>query len=208
MGSGKGGHTDKQLEASQSGLMDQLKSLSQQQQGESSQLFNLAFPGMQQSENFYSTLASGDPGKIAALLAPASQQITQAATGAKQNIIANAPAGGEKNLALEQVDVNRGAQIGSLASQGYLSSFNALASLGQSGVGLGQGAAGTAISSAGEANQIGSNLIQEHMQQKGSTLGMFGTLGQDAASGIGGGLAASAGGASGKGAAAAGLLAF
>lgn len=207
-GNGKGGQTNQQAEDSQSQLADQLKSLMGQQQGESSQLFNLAFPGMQQATDFYSSLASGDPGKIAQVIAPATQQITQATAGAKQNIMNNAPAGGEKNLALEQTDVNQGAQVGALASQGYTGSFNALASMGQGGVGLGQGAASTAISAGSQAGSAYSNLIQEHMQQKGSTLGMFGTLGQDAASGIGGGIGASAGGASSKGAAAAGLLAF
>lgn len=207
-GGGKGGPNNQQLENSQAGLAQQLTTLLGQQGGESQQLFNLAFPGMQTSENFYQTLASGDPGKIAMLLAPAAQQINQASAGAKQNIIANSPAGGEKNLALSQVDVNQGAQVGQLASQGYLSAFQGLASLGTSGVGLGQGAANTAISAGNSANSAYSGLIQEHMQQKGATLGTFGALGGDVASGLGGGLGASAGGAGAKGSAAAGLLAF
>lgn len=182
MGGGKGGGSNKQLENSQAGLADQLKSLLSQQQGESSQLFGLAFPGLETSQNFYEGLASGDPGKIAALIAPAAQQVTQAATGAKQNIIANAPAGGEKNLALEQVDVDRGAQVGSLASQGYTSAFSALAQLGGQGVGLGQGAASTAISAGSAAGSQYSNLINEHLQQKGATLGAVGQGASDAAS--------------------------
>lgn len=207
-GGGKGGPNNQQLENSQAGLANQLTSLLQQQGGESQQLFNLAFPGMQQATDFYQSLASGDPGKIAQVIAPAAQQITQATAGAKQNIIQNAPAGGEKNLAIEQTSVNQGAQIGSLASQGYTGSFNALAQLGGQGVGLGQGAANTAISAGNSANSAYSGLIQEHMQQKGATLGTFGALGGDVASGLGGGLGASAGGAGAKGSAAAGLLAF
>ena len=208
MGGGKGGGSNKQLETSQAGLADQLTQLLKQQGGESQQLFNLAFPGMKTSTDFYTTLASGSPDLIAKLTAPAAQQISQASAGAKENILATTPSGGERNLALQEVDVNQGAQLGALASQGYTGSFNALASMGASGVGLGQGAANTAIGAGQAANSTYSNLISEHMQQKGSTLGTFGALGGDIAGGFGGGLAASAGGSGAKGATAAGLLAF
>lgn len=207
-GNSKGGPSNQQLETSQAGLATQLTSLMGQQQGESSQLFNLAFPGMQQSEQFSQALASGSPNLIAAITSPAAQQISQQAAGAKQNILNTSPSGGERNLALENVDVAQGAQLGQVATQGWANAFNSLAQMGQSGVGLGQGAAGAAIGAGGEANSINSNLIQEHMQQKGQTLGMYGSIGQQMASGFGGGLGASAGGASGKGSAAAGLMAF
>lgn len=209
MGSGqKGGPSNSALESSQAGLSTQLTSLLGQEQGQSQQLFNLAFPGEQQASNFYSSLASGSPNAIAAVTAPAAQQIQQATAGAKQNILNNAPAGGERNLAIEQADVNQGAQLGSLASQGYTSSFNALAGLGQSGVGQSQGAASEAIAAGSQANSIDSGLINEHMQQKGATLGLYGSLGQTVSQGIGADLGASAGGSSGKGALAAGLGAF
>lgn len=208
MGGGKGGATNAQSEQAQSQLASTLSGVLKQQSGESSQLFNLAFPGMVQSEDFSQALASGSPDLIAKVIAPAAQQVQAATAGAKQNILSTTPAGGERNLALQEADVSQGAQIGSLASQGYLGSFNNLASLGQSGIGLGQNAASVGISAANSANSAYSNLIQEHMQQKGATLGAFGTLGQSVASGIGGGLGASAGGASTKGALAAGLGAF
>lgn len=207
-GDSKGGGSNQQLENSQAGLSNSLSSLLGQEQGQSQQLFNLAFPGEQAASNFYSALASGSPNLLASVTAPAAQQIQTATAGAKQNILSTAPMGGERNLAIEQADVNQGAQVGSLASQGYTSSFNALGQLGQSGIGQSQGAASTAISAGSAANNVDSGLIQEHMQQKGATLGMFGTLGQDASSGISAGLGASAGGSSGKGALAAGLGAF
>ena len=181
-GSSKGGVTNQQAENAQSGLATQLTSLLGQQQGESNQLFNLAFPAMQQSTSFYESLASGDPTKIAQVIAPATQQISQASAGAKQNILNTAPAGGEKNLALEQVDVNQGAQVGSLASQGYTSAFSALGQLGASGVGQSQNAASTAISAGSQANNAYSGLINEHMQQKGATMGAYGALAGDATS--------------------------
>lgn len=138
-------------------------------------------PGYQQANAFYESLASGDPGKIAAATAPATQQITQASTGAKQNILNNAPAGGEKNLALEQVDVNQGAQVGKTASEGYLNSFDRLSQLSQQGMGASQNAAGAAMSGYGAANQGFSQVSSEATQQKGETLGAIGSLGTDAA---------------------------
>lgn len=176
-GGGKGGApSNSQIEQSQAGLASQLTQLLSQQQGESSQLFNLAFPGMQQSTNFYSALASGSPDLIAKVIAPAAQQVQQATAGAKQNILQTTPAGGERNLALQLADVEQGSQIGKLASQGYTSAFPALAQLGGQGVGLGQGAASTAISAGSAAGSQYSNIVQENIQQKGASLGAFGQL--------------------------------
>ena len=88
-------------------------------------------PGYKAANAILRILWKRGPRPIAAATAPATQQITQASTGAKQNILNNAPAGGEKNLALENVDVNQGAQVGKTASEGYLNSFNALGQLSQ-----------------------------------------------------------------------------
>lgn len=175
-GSGKGGApSNPQLEQSQTQVNNQLAAMLGQQQGQSQQLYNLAFPGMQQADQFYSALASGSPNLLAAATAPAAQQIQQQTAGAKQNILTTAPAGGEKNLAIENADVAQGAQIGALASQGYTSSFNALASLGGRGVSLGQGAAGTAIGAGQAASSGYGQTIQENIQQKGQTLGAIGS---------------------------------
>lgn len=191
MGGGKGGGVStSEAEHAQAGLANQLTTLLGQQGGESQQLFNLAFPGMQQADQFYSALASGSPNAIATVTAPAAQQITQAAAGAKQNILQNSPAGGERNLALEQVDVNRGAQIGSLATQGYTSAFPALAQLGGHGVQLGQGAASTAVGAGQAAGQQWGNIVQENIQQKGASLGALGGLGGSAMGGLAYGLTA------------------
>jgi len=183
MGSGgKGAVSNTTAEQGQGQLAQSLSGLLTQEQDQSQELFNLAFPGTEQASNFYQALASGSPNLIAAASAPATQQITQASTGAKQNILNNAPSGGEKNLALESVDVNQGAQVGQVASQGYLSAQNALAGLGQSGVGQSQGAASTAISAGQAAGNQWSNIVQQNMQQKGASLGAFGGLAGDATS--------------------------
>ena len=177
MGGGKGGGVSNQTaEYAQAGLANQLTDLLKQQQGESGQLFNLAFPGLEQSNQFYQALASGSPNLIAAVTAPAAQQISQATAGAKQNILQTTPAGGERNLAIGQADVAQGSQLGALASQGFTSAFSALGQLGGQGVGLGQGAAGTAISAGQAAGQQWSNIVQQNIQEKGATLGAFGSL--------------------------------
>jgi len=206
LGSGKGSSENNQtLENAQVGNANALTTLLNQQSANSQSLFNLGMPGLQQSEGFYGALASGSPQKISEVIAPATQQITQATQGAKQNIMNNSPAGGEKNLALEQTDVNQGAQVGSLASQGFTSAFPALAQLGGANVNEGISSAGTAISAGSSANQSLSNVVQQNIQQKGATLGAFGGLAGDAST-LGAAGITSAG--AGKGASALGALAF
>jgi hypothetical protein len=195
-GGSKGGPTNAQAETAQGNLANQLTQLLQQQGGESNQLFNLAFPGQIQATDFYSALASGDPGKIASVISPAVQQVSQATSGAKQNIMQTAPAGGEKNLALEQADVSQGAQVGSLASQGYIQAFNALGQLGTSGVSQSTGAAGTAISAGQAAGNQWGQIVQQNIAQKGANLGAFSSLGSAA---IGGGAELGAAGKGGAG---------
>ena len=145
-----------------------LVGIAQGQAANANQLFQMAFPGMQQSENFAQTLSTGDPYAIAKATAPATQQISQATAGAKQNIMNNAPAGGEKNLALEQADVQQGSQVGSVASQGYLNSFNTLAQLGGAGVGLSNSASSGATSAYGASSQTLGNLGNQQVRAKRS----------------------------------------
>lgn len=183
MGSGsKGGTpTNATAENAQAGLADSLSSLMGQQEGQSSQLFNLAFPGIQQASQHESALASGSPNLIASAIAPAAQQVQQQAAGAKQNILNTAPSGGEKNLALENVDVAQGSQLGALASQGYNNAFNSLAQLGTSGVGQSQASAGTAIQAGGAAGNQWGSIVNENVAQKGATMGAIGSGVGDAA---------------------------
>jgi hypothetical protein len=181
-----------------------LTGIAQQQMGQSTQLFNSAFPGFQSAENFYGALSSGDPTAIARAIAPATQQINQATVGAKQNIMNNDPSGGEKNLALEQANVSQGAQVGSTASQGYLNSFNALAKLAGQGVGESQSGANVAQSAYGTSNTGNYNAGQLGIQQKGATLGALGGLAGDATQLGTAGIGASAAGKGAAGGAAGG----
>lgn len=158
-----------------------LVQLAQQQQANSQQLFNEANPGFVTAENYYGALATGSPYAIAKAISPATQQINQATTGAKANILRNEPAGGEKNLALEQADVAQGAQVGQAATGSYLQSFQSLAGLAGQGTGESISAAGTGISGFSAANQGLGQLGNLQIQQKGAQLGALTSLGTDAA---------------------------
>ncbi len=162
--------------------------LSSTQQNEANQLYQLGLPAEQQAAAHYQAMASGSPSAIQTAIAPGVQQIQQATQGAKQNILNTAPSGGEKNLAIENADVSQGAQIGQLAGQGYLGSFNALGQLGAQTTGQSQNAVGEALSGLNSGlqgyGQIGSQQMQaqqEQLQQKGEQLGLVGSLAGSAA---------------------------
>ena len=143
-----------------------LTQIAQQSAERGSELFSSSFPGFQEAEQFYRSLSTGDPSTIARAIAPATQQITKQADAAKANILRTGPPGGEKNLALEMVDVNRGAQAGDLASNAYLNSFNALAQLAGQGVTQSIQSSGTGISGYGTSNQGYGELGQLQYQQQ------------------------------------------
>jgi hypothetical protein len=158
-----------------------LTQIAQQQAGNAQTLFDQSNPGFEQAEQMAQTLSTGDPYAIMRALSPVAQQVTQATAGAKQNIMNNAPSGGEKTLALEQADVSQGAQIGGAATNTFLSSFTNLANLAGQGTGESISAAGTGISGFNSANQGLGQLGQLQIQQKGAQLGALTSLGSDAA---------------------------
>lgn len=136
---------------------------------EGSKLFNMALPGLEQSEAYYGKLASGDPNALARANAPAIQSITKATDSAKKNIMQDNPRGGERNLALEEADLSKGAQVGQLETGSYTSSFGSLAGLGGQNVGQGTAAQSSGVQGMNAAaNQYG-NMWQENAQAKAST---------------------------------------
>jgi hypothetical protein len=169
-----------------------LTAIAQQQNQNSQTLFNESNPGFVTAENQYQTLASGDPYAISRAVAPQVQQISQATAGAKQNIMNNAPAGGEKALALESADVAQGAKVGDVSTGAIGGSFNALAQLAGQGTSESNASANTAISGLGTSTsgfgQIGQQQIEQQQlqaQQKGQSLGAFSSLGGDISGMIG-----------------------
>jgi hypothetical protein len=173
---GKQTGEDQSLQNAQTQLAQTLSATGLQSAQEGSTLFNLALPGLEQSEAYYGKLASGDPNALARANAPAIQQITANTDAAKKNILQDNPRGGERNLALEQADIGKGAQISQLTTGSYLQAFPSLASLGGQNV-----SQGTAATSAGAqamnaaANQYG-NLQQLNNSQKATQLGLITSL--------------------------------
>jgi hypothetical protein len=189
MGGEKGSPPGPSQQVTSGEIADQnaLAALVNQETQQSNQLFNLTEPGLGAAENFYQTLQSGDPGAIMRAIAPAAQQQTQAAQGATSNILANAPAGGEKNLALEQVQANRASGIASTATGASLGANNALGQLAGQGIGESQQGASIATSGLGTSlsgwQGLGNLQIegqQLQMEQKGQELGALGGLAGDA----------------------------
>jgi hypothetical protein len=174
---GKASSSESQsLQDAQTQLAQTMSATGQQSAKEGSTLFNMALPGLQQSETYYSKLASGDPAALARANAPAIGQIDAKVDSAKKNIIQDNPRGGERNLALEQADITKGAQTSGLTTGSYTSSFGSLAGLG--GQNVSQGTAATSAGLQGEnaaANQYG-QLQQLNNEQKASSLGFLGSL--------------------------------
>jgi hypothetical protein len=161
----------------------QLVNIATQQESNAQQLYSLTEPGLGTAESFAQSIASGDPTAIMKAIAPTAQAAGSAAAGAKQNIEANAPAGGEKNLALEMTDVNRAAQVSGTASNAALGAPTMLANLAGQGVSEGIQSAGVGVSGASAASQSAGQLGQLQVQgqeinaqEKGSQLGALGSL--------------------------------
>ena len=153
-----------------------MASTGQQSAQEGATLFNLGLPGLQRSEAYYGKLASGDPNALATANAPAIQDITGKSNQAKQNIIQDNPRGGERNLAIEEADITKGAQISNLTTGSYVGAFPSLASLGGQNVGQGNAATSTGLQGMNSAaNQYG-QLQQLDNSQKATQLGFVTSL--------------------------------
>jgi hypothetical protein len=141
-----------------------------------STLFNMALPGLEQAESYYGKLSTGSPQALATANAPAIQSITAASDSAKKNIIQDHPRGGERNLALEEADISKGAEISKLTTGSYTNSFSSLAGLGGQNVSQGTAATGTGLQGMNAAaNQFG-NLQQLNNEQKATQLGFITSL--------------------------------
>jgi hypothetical protein len=185
----------------QNQLTQQELAISQQQQTNANQLFQLSLPGFQTAENYYSQLASGNPSAIFSATAPAVGAINTASQGAAQQIAQNMPRGGAEQLAQAQLQQQRAGQVGNLQTQAYTGAFPALASLASGGLGLSANTIANAISAGSAGASSNAELMQAQAQGKGATTGLLGSLAQ-----AGGTIGGSEAGAKGlESAAAAGL---
>lgn len=164
------------LQDAQTNLANQMSATGSQSAAEGGTLFNLALPGLKQAEGYYGKLASGDPAALSRANAPAIQGITQASDSAKKSIIQDNPRGGERNLALEEGDLSKGAQISQLTTGSYTGSFGSLAGLGGQNVSQGTSATATGLQGMNAAaNQYG-QLQQLGNEQKATSLGFYTSL--------------------------------
>lgn len=168
-------------------LAKQMQATGKTQTQEGSQLFNLALPGLEQSESYYGKLASGDPHALARANAPAIAGITKSTDAAKTSITQDSPRGGQQNLALEEADLSKGAQIGSLTTGSYAQAFPSLSSLGGQNVAQGTAATGVGLQGMQGAASQYSSLLNMNAESKASTLGFIGSLGGAAGEAAGGG---------------------
>lgn len=179
---GKSGGISQSTQDAELGIAQQQTDIAKEASGRAGQLFSASFPGFQQAESYYQTLASGDPTAIARSIAPATQQIDAQSQATKQRIEQDSPRGGVKNLALEENEINKGAQVGNLATQSYLSSFQNLAGLAGQGVGQSTGLTSTAINGLSAAGNQYSNVAQQQAEGKASQLGFISSLAGSGAS--------------------------
>lgn len=159
-----------------SNLANQMASTGAAEQTEGASLFNMALPGLEQSESYYGKLASGDPQALSRANAPAIASITAQNNAQKSNIVQDSPRGGQRNLALQEADLSKGAQIGNLTTGSYTSAFPSLAGLGGQNVGQGAGLQSSSVSAAGAAANQYQGLLQNNAASKSSTMGFLGSL--------------------------------
>jgi len=183
VGNGDGGNIDPKVQEGMLANQTALTQIAQEVAQRGTDIYDVTAPGLAIAEGKYQRLSSGDPAAIAQVLAPTAAAASESAAGAKANILANEPAGGEKNLALEATDAARGAQIAKTTSAATLGAPNALGALAGQGAGESIAAAGTGISgySAGSQTLQGLGGLQLQSQQiqaeeKGNVLGSLSSL--------------------------------
>jgi hypothetical protein len=140
-----------------------------QSQQQSAETYATTAPGLKAAEAYYTKLSSGDPSAIFSAVAPSVNSIIGNTEATKKNILANAPRGGEANLAIEEADISKAAQIGNLQTSAYTSSFPALANLASTGLGL-------SVNEMANALQGYQSVMQNQSANKASTMGFFGSL--------------------------------
>ena len=173
---GKSSGESSALQSAQTNLANIMATTGEASALEGATLFNMALPGLEKAESYYGKLSSGDPNALARANAPAIQQVTEQSNSAKNSILQNNPRGGERNLALEEADISKGAQISNLTTSSYLQSFPSLASLGGQNVSAANSATGTGVQSMNAAaNQYG-NIQQLNNEQKATQLGFISSL--------------------------------
>lgn len=181
--SGPSGSTTSQQNTIAQGQLD----LANKQQATSDKVLGVVEPGLQTAENYYASLATGDPTKIMSAIGPAVAQIGSQTEQSKNAIKSTTPRGGAQDLALAEADISKAGQVGNLQTQAYTGSFPALAQLFQGGAGISVSQIANAIASAQGAASTTAQVGQEQAQGKATTMGFLGSLAGGAGEAAGGG---------------------
>jgi len=180
MGFGKkniesGVNTEKAVAAAQIGSMEK----SDKRADENYALFkDLIQPAVELNKSF----ATGDRKAMLPFLSPVVGQIDSGYTSARDSIINSTDAGPARDFALAKLERDRYAQKAGASNELYTSSFDKLANIGS---GLGSFSLqqlGASLRAGEGASITGQSVANAGLQQKASTMGMFGQLAQAAGS--------------------------
>jgi hypothetical protein len=150
-------------------VIDNQAQLQQQLGGLATTFANTGLPYLKQAGSYWQDIMKG--GQAAQLAtAPYAQKISQASQGAQNTIQNFMPSGGEKNLALEQLPMQRAGQIASLYQGMGPQAASALGSLGLGSAQAGTGFGGVSANAGGTL----ANLAGQQSMAKGSALGGLG----------------------------------
>lgn len=146
------------------------------------------------SEDFYTAMASGDRKRMLQAAGPMITEISKGGKAAEENIMATAPRGAGRDVALGLLPMQQAGLTAQAMSQPFLSSFDKLAQLG-AGIGsfglqeAGAGASfgGLAARSLEGAEKASADVMEAQAAKKKATMGFIGDL---AGAAIGGPLGA------------------
>lgn len=181
-GGGKGKGPSASQINQQFGIENSLTDIAKNQAALGQQYAGIGLPALQNSSNYWNAILKGGP-QAQQAVGPSAGLLGQQYAGAQQGILSSLPAGGERNLAMANLQAQKAQQVGQLYQGLQPTAAQALA-----GIGTGAGQTGAATTGAGSflgyagvnAGQgaLNSLLQEQNLQgQMGAGLGnAFGTL--------------------------------
>src|SRR5947207_2054758 len=104
--------------------------------GTSGQLQKLSLPWYSQAGQYYSDVASGDPGRLAQAVAPQINVANQAYTQAQNQISQLLPKGGARDYAMTQAAIGHAGDTSRIMTGGINEAVRQLAGIGGGGISL------------------------------------------------------------------------
>jgi len=166
------------LAKTQANTGQQFVNLAQQQLANSSTL-------EQPLINFYSQIASNNPGASLTAASPLVGQISQNTQQSEQNIMNNVPVGAGQDAASAQARIQQGQQTAQTLNQTYTGALSGLAQIGAAQAGVGLSEAGAGLSGMSGAQSAYGTQEQAQATEKAGLMSSIGSI----VGGVGGGLA-------------------